>query len=622
VNSHKNQIQALIEEIDSLLGKSGGRSPWGLSNEVALYRRLLERIRSSLVSLLQSIESSGSNSYQAIAESATLDGGKDRQEQFVQTFMQKLGREFSQFMQPLQADVERLLSQRQALMQEIAQLELNRQRDYSLAQQQANQQQVISEFLHVLSSRMQESLTQQFSQVLANIEAQRLELEVTDSEHKYNQQNSKVKFDSSLEYGNRGSEDNFLPLPLHPRERLEQLRLLQNGFDRRLLELDSTLNVVFETLQRNIQSYSQSLSQALEGMQQMATQGELIFATLLGKLAQQSGQQLSPVAPSLTEFTPSEKQATNASFGLPYPGIELHQELSQAEPQATLLSEAEAVTLPSLSQQTESEEVAGEAELDSMLEELGVDLSQTASPPPPTIEAPTGNSSSIDSEVDEVPKSSEDLISGKEVLDSSSSELSPNSETSETELLSYFLGQLSPGPLGQHDEVDELYESLFGSNNSLVAAQSPSQLNEVESNPRDVRDEIFPQTSMPIEEPSSADTISALTDLLGNNLSEEQIIVPPEREEVELSKNSGSLSPSTANVSDNDSETKDNDIQVLPVEDLLASEEPENELVHDILLDPKTLEQLHEDLSDLERTENVLPVPESRISEEPHREPN
>ena len=81
----------------------------------------------------------------------------------------------SSLTEPLQEDIEALRMQQQALIQEIKQLEAQRQQQQSLAQQQANQQQIISEFLQVLTARLQETLTSNFSQILSSLENQLLQ---------------------------------------------------------------------------------------------------------------------------------------------------------------------------------------------------------------------------------------------------------------------------------------------------------------------------------------------------------------------------------------------------------------------------------------------------------------
>ncbi|NJN86053.1 MAG: hypothetical protein HC881_06715 [Leptolyngbyaceae cyanobacterium SL_7_1] len=119
--------------------------------------------------------------------------------------------------------------------------------------------------------RLQENLTGQVAQMLTN-----LETETASS---------------------RSLSEAVSPYPtvLTPRQRLEHLQMLQAQSDQLLLKLDSTLQVIFESLQTNVQSYQDSLSQGLDKMHSMGQQGEAMFAALVNRLAQQLGRKLPPI---------------------------------------------------------------------------------------------------------------------------------------------------------------------------------------------------------------------------------------------------------------------------------------------------------------------------------------
>jgi hypothetical protein len=160
--------------------------------------------------------------------------------------------------QPIQADLAALQQQRDALFKEIRQLEAQRQHQYSLVQQQASQQQIISEFLQALMGRLQESLTEQVAQTLGHLEQQFL----TGYE-------SPPVGQSPLQGAGYSTSTSPLQLQgssrqMHPQERLERMRLLQQKSDELLLTLDSTLKVMFEALLRNIHSYEKSLARGLD----------------------------------------------------------------------------------------------------------------------------------------------------------------------------------------------------------------------------------------------------------------------------------------------------------------------------------------------------------------------
>jgi hypothetical protein len=80
---------------------------------------------------------------------------------------------------------------------------------------------------------------------------------------------------------------------LSPAERLERLQALQAQSDQLLMRLDTTLRVVFEALQRNLQSYQDSLGEGLGRMHNMGQQGEAVFAAFVTRLAQLLGRETS-----------------------------------------------------------------------------------------------------------------------------------------------------------------------------------------------------------------------------------------------------------------------------------------------------------------------------------------
>jgi hypothetical protein len=85
---------------------------------------------------------------------------------------------------------------------------------------------------------------------------------------------------------------------MQPQERLEQLRQLQVQSDQLLTTLDANQRVIFEALQRNLQSYQESLSQGLEKMHSLGVQGEMLFTALVNRLAQQLGREASTILQS------------------------------------------------------------------------------------------------------------------------------------------------------------------------------------------------------------------------------------------------------------------------------------------------------------------------------------
>ncbi|MBD2119640.1 hypothetical protein [Trichocoleus sp. FACHB-262] len=295
MTSQKDQIQTLIAEIDKVLQKPSTRLPWVMSGETTQQRRVLERVRSYLVSVQQRMVADELSQTRTKSNLSTYDiqyqptqnpdyvrapiapVGNSQDEaarQILQVVAQEMDHLRSSLTQPLQADLEALRQQREALVQEIRQLESQRHH-YSLAQQQANQQKIIGEFLQVLMGRLQDSLTQQVAQTLSSLQSQSV----------YEGQSTEA-----IALGGRTAANQPL---LNPGQRVEQLQVLQARSDQLLMNLDSTLSVVFEALQRNVQSYEESLSTGLERMHDLGQQGEVMFTALVSHLAQQLGREAS-----------------------------------------------------------------------------------------------------------------------------------------------------------------------------------------------------------------------------------------------------------------------------------------------------------------------------------------
>ncbi|MGL5195409.1 MAG: hypothetical protein ACRC8Y_17645 [Chroococcales cyanobacterium] len=300
VSSNRDQLQALIADIDGILRKMNSRLAWWSSGET---RRVLERVRLYLDSQLASEGSRGvavsAMPPDAIAPGAVSEAAEAQA--VLQALMQDLSGLRTSLMQPLQEEIATLRQERYSLMEEVRQLE-QRQRHYqTLAGQQAHQQQAIADFLQALLDPLQEGLSQQVSQAIGQIETQlltegtgdRLEQSPLDSQfretlHAFTVENSGL---------------------LSPEARLEQLQRLQGESDRLLMSLDSTLRVVFEALERNVNSYNDSLVQGLDKMHRLGQQGELMFSALVNHLAQLLGQETSTYLKSSLRLLSSTQAA-------------------------------------------------------------------------------------------------------------------------------------------------------------------------------------------------------------------------------------------------------------------------------------------------------------------------
>lgn len=129
---------------------------------------------------------------------------------------------------------------------------------------------------------------------------------------------------------------------------VEQLQSVHDRADQVLGTLDTTLRVVFDSLQQDIDAYQDSLSQGLAKLHGLGEQGEAIFTALVSRLAQQLGREASSylqsqpqaLADSDLPFRPTQNPAPSISISaiasratptafdpttisLPYPGTEL-----------------------------------------------------------------------------------------------------------------------------------------------------------------------------------------------------------------------------------------------------------------------------------------------------------
>ena len=294
MNSQKYKIQALIAEIDEVLSKPAPRLPWTGSMDTVHQRQLLERVRAYLVSSDSNL-TAGSGPASPNVRPQPVPVPKvplsvprpSAAEQIMLAVTGEISHLRSSLTEPLQEDIEALRMEQQALIQEIKQLEAQRQQQQSLAQQQANQQQIISDFLQVLTARLQETLTSNFSQILSSLENQLLQ----SSAAPYSlgsAQSEQPALEVTVNSQTSGEHPRMTPA-----QRLEQMQLFQSRVDSLLMSLDSRMGTVFEALQANLESYQASLGQGLENMHGLSQQSEAMFVALVNHLAVQLGREAS-----------------------------------------------------------------------------------------------------------------------------------------------------------------------------------------------------------------------------------------------------------------------------------------------------------------------------------------
>ena len=294
MNSQKYKIQALIAEIDEVLSKPAPRLPWTGSMDTVHQRQLLERVRAYLVSSDSNLTAGSGPASPNVRPQPVpvpkVPQGAPRPsaaEQIMLAVTGEISHLRSSLTEPLQEDIEALRLEQQALIQEIKQLEAQRQQQQSLAQQQANQQQIISEFLQVLTARLQETLTSNFSQILSSLENQLL-LRSAAPHSLGSAQSEPPAVDVTVNPQTSGEDPRMTPA-----QRLEQMQLFQSRVDSLLMSLDSRMGTVFEALQANLESYQASLGQGLENMHGLSQQSEAMFVALVNHLAAQLGREAS-----------------------------------------------------------------------------------------------------------------------------------------------------------------------------------------------------------------------------------------------------------------------------------------------------------------------------------------
>ncbi|MEI6445444.1 MAG: hypothetical protein WCO29_20530 [Nostocales cyanobacterium ELA583] len=286
---HTDEIHQLIADIDQLLSQSGKGLSKFLPSQGQQEKNILQRVRNFLVQLgNDEVSKDGilANTTDPLSPTAfsSLLTQFNQQSNFPSALESSLHppelsntetvqikQELNILLQPLQAELSRLLAERANLIQEIRQLEQKRLQNSSLSQQLANQEEMISDFLEVLMGRLVPHLKSN-SGLITNPNLQNLEA-ITSA---------------------------IQPI-LESAERVEQLANLARNLDQRLLSLDGTVNTVFEALERNINTYYQSLSQALAKMHHEGLQGEQLMANFLNNLTQYLQQQVLINEPTISD---------------------------------------------------------------------------------------------------------------------------------------------------------------------------------------------------------------------------------------------------------------------------------------------------------------------------------
>ncbi|MEY3404308.1 MAG: hypothetical protein RLZZ86_3930, partial [Cyanobacteriota bacterium] len=456
MTSHTDEIQQLIADIDHLLSHSSQGLSKFLSHQKPREKQILQRVHDFLVQLSQNqiskdqipVETNppsdtkpfsslltqfNQQSYSSTVFESTLTPSEPNQ------ISTEIKQELTVLLQPLQAELSRLLAERASLIQEIRQLEQKQLQNRSVGQQFVNQEQIISQFLEVLMSRLDAHLKLNASPIINP-----------------NQQNLEA-ITAAIQ-----------PI-LESAERVEQLATLARNLDQRLLSLDGTVNIVFEALERNINTYYHSLSQSLAKMHSHGMQGEQLMANFLNNLTQYLQQQSLISEPLISNVNPDLAE---------YPGWE---ELKKI-PDLSGVTPTEEITSVSLETELLQEQPKFDQELDLTSSDQVDDLyasfsnSQTSSP---------ANVSFY-----------HDSLLGED------SNLPTTSQVVSNDLLTV--------SIPAEPQADLL---------SIPTSESPNDQN---YNDQTIISDTFQEGKATIElEPNSTDTITVLTDLLIDNSNEE-----------------------------------------------------------------------------------------------------
>ncbi|MBD1919190.1 MULTISPECIES: hypothetical protein [Cyanophyceae] len=259
----QDELEALVAEIDSILGEAAPRLPWVMSND-ANQRQLLARARAYLAEVQATPEAQAAPT-SGLPNDPTTAAASQVLKALLQE-MQYLRGQTMQILDPLRNEVATLRQQRELLLQEVQQLQQQRVQ----IDQGAN--------LHQLPPSWEAALQQMTQQLEARLNAQ------------VNQSVQRLESATATAYGLMESPQGFADgdaTGLTPMQRLEFLKQLQAQSDQLMLGLDQSMRSVFDTLQQSIYSYQDSLNQGLNQMHTLGQQGELMFSALVTHLGQQ-----------------------------------------------------------------------------------------------------------------------------------------------------------------------------------------------------------------------------------------------------------------------------------------------------------------------------------------------
>jgi hypothetical protein len=590
VSSQVDPIQTLIAQIDRVLDRTDVSS--AQPNEAQVQRQVLEQVRQYLAAQ-PAAEPLSIEPTPAAPTSIEPTPVYASVEQSLQQFAQTLAALHANLLSPLQIEIQALQQQRQDLIAEVRHLEYRREQQMTQRYQQLNPQAIAADFWDSfqveLHNRIGQSIGQSISQYMAQLAQQQAIPAATP-------QQIHLLGDATH------------PVVLEPVQRLEYLQHVQASADRLLVELDTTIQLTFGTLQRNIQGYQESLCQQLDRMHHLEHQGEMLLATLVQQVA------------AAIEMPAEAAQLPAQPVSNPHP-VDVH-----STPTSTTMS------ISPESQSTPPDRSAAD-ELDSALNFLNLE----PSPAPPS---PEETAAQIDQALSEAIEQS---------ATASPSSHPPNAEALENLYASLLESKSNPtppspdlappappqqespqpeGPIIEAIELnpDDLSDGIDVPEPEVAIADASVAQIEISRLPDET---VFPPSGerktmagevvaevevevepiidravetlieaavepVAIETPHPIETISALTDLLPDS----EFAAEPTPEEIQTWEVL-QMNP------DAPLEESEAYLQAPPDEDLLPNDEPLLEQEQNLHIDPITMQKLEADLHSLEGLEGL-----------------
>ncbi len=308
MTSQKDQIQSLINDIERALSAQQSNKSWIRSSDVEPQRVALAQAQEYLKSLQQTFDApegwgpvnpqtgqfgqfSGGGTKLSHDEADGVVG--QTAEHVLQALLTEMKYLKSSALEPLRLEMNELRSERDRLQSEVKSLDQQREAASNSLIAIGNSEtgseigsrtssgtvsgtgsavseEQLNDFLTALMGRLQENLTAQVGQTLNQLES-----------------------DHAAAIARLATDEEEV-LQLRSSGQIEELRQLQGRSDQLLVNIDSTLQRMFETLQQNINSYQLSLNEGLENMHSLGRQGEVIVRSLVDHLTAQLGQTTPP----------------------------------------------------------------------------------------------------------------------------------------------------------------------------------------------------------------------------------------------------------------------------------------------------------------------------------------